>query len=105
MNAPRIEGHCDPRFSSVRDAFLENFRSRDEIGAAVAVSLGGELVVDLWAGHADPARTRPWQRDTLVHVYSTTTTRRTSNIPPPALSASRHAISALKYGSRAPTAG
>ena len=45
---------------------------RDEIGAAVAITLAGEPVVDLWAGHADPARTRPWERDTIVHVYSTT---------------------------------
>jgi CubicO group peptidase (beta-lactamase class C family) len=29
-------------------------------------------VVDLWAGYADPQRTRPWERDTLVNVYSTT---------------------------------
>ena len=72
MNTPNIEGHCDPRFSALRDAFLENFRERDEIGAAVSVVLGGERVVDLWAGHADPGRTRLWQRDTLVHVYSTT---------------------------------
>jgi CubicO group peptidase (beta-lactamase class C family) len=36
--------------------------------------LGGELVVDLWGGHADAAKTRPWQRDTIVNVYSTTKT-------------------------------
>ena len=29
-------------------------------------------VVDLWGGHADPARTRPWERDTIVNVYSST---------------------------------
>jgi len=32
----------------------------------------GEMVVDLWAGHADAAHTRPWERDTIVNVYSTT---------------------------------
>ena len=29
-------------------------------------------MVDLWGGHADGARTRPWERDTLVNVWSTT---------------------------------
>jgi CubicO group peptidase (beta-lactamase class C family) len=28
--------------------------------------------VDLWAGHADEKRTRPWERDTIVIVFSTT---------------------------------
>jgi CubicO group peptidase (beta-lactamase class C family) len=68
----QIQGHCDPRFAAVRDAFAEGFRSRNEIGAAVAVTSGGVRVVDLFAGHADLARTRPWQADTLVHVYSVT---------------------------------
>ncbi len=67
-----IHGVCDPRFAPVREAFARNFRERDEIGAGVAIALEGELVVDLWAGHKDLARTQPWQRDTLVNVYSTT---------------------------------
>jgi CubicO group peptidase (beta-lactamase class C family) len=69
---PAVHGHCDPRFTRVRDAFLENFRTRDEIGAAVAITLDGEPVVDLWAGDADQARTQPWERDTIVNVYSCT---------------------------------
>jgi len=69
---PEIHGTCHPRFVRVRDVFADGFASRGEIGAAVAVLIDGEPVVDLWAGHADPARTRPWQRDTIVHLYSVT---------------------------------
>ncbi len=69
---PAIHGECAERFRAVREAFEASFRTRDEIGAAVSVCVDGETVVDLWAGHADPGRTRPWQRDTLVNVYSTT---------------------------------
>ena len=29
-------------------------------------------MVDLWGGWADAGRTRPWERDTLVNVWSTT---------------------------------
>lgn len=67
---PEIAGECDARFEPVRDALRENFASRGEVGAAVAVSLDGRPVVDVWGGWADAARTRPWQRDTLVNVFS-----------------------------------
>ncbi|MEV6510565.1 serine hydrolase domain-containing protein [Streptomyces sp. NPDC051642] len=69
---PAVDGHCDPRFSAVRTAFEENFRDRDELGAALTVTADGETVVDLWGGWADEARTRPWERDTVVNVWSTT---------------------------------
>jgi CubicO group peptidase (beta-lactamase class C family) len=69
---PAIDGHCDAGFTAVRTAFEENFRDRDELGAAVTVTVAGETVVDLWGGWADAARTRPWERDTLVNVWSTT---------------------------------
>ncbi|MGD6741165.1 serine hydrolase domain-containing protein [Streptomyces sp. BH106] len=69
---PRIDGHCDTRFEGVRATFADNFRERGELGAAVTVLLDGEPVVDLWGGWADAAHTRPWQRDTLVNVWSTT---------------------------------
>ncbi|WP_405391877.1 beta-lactamase family protein [Streptomyces sp. NBC_01102] len=69
---PHIHGHCDDRFVAVRDAFAANFAERDELGAAVTVLLDGSPVVDLWGGWADKDRTRPWERDTVVNVWSTT---------------------------------
>ncbi len=71
-NEAQVRGHCDARFAAIRRAFEENFRERGELGAAVAVTLGGTTVVDLWGGWADAARSRPWERDTLVNVWSTT---------------------------------
>ncbi|HUN56904.1 MAG TPA: serine hydrolase domain-containing protein [Candidatus Binataceae bacterium] len=70
-NVP-IQGECDPRFARVREVFADNFDRRGEVGAAVAVTVDGRPVIDLWGGYADAARTHPWQRDTLVNVYSTT---------------------------------
>lgn len=69
---PQIHGHCDDRFGAVRDAFEANFAERDELGAAVTVLLDGNPVVDLWGGWADGDRTKPWERDTVVNVWSTT---------------------------------
>jgi CubicO group peptidase (beta-lactamase class C family) len=56
----------------VREAFGANFARGREVGASFAVSVDGRLVVDLWGGFADAARTRPWERDTIVNVFSTT---------------------------------
>ena len=68
----KIEGEVDKRFEGVRKAFAENIQTRGELGASVAIVIDGKPVVDLWGGHSDKARSRPWQRDTLVNVYSTT---------------------------------
>lgn len=72
MSQSQVRGHCEGRFEAVRSAFEENFGERDELGAAVTVTLRGETVVDLWGGWADAARTRPWERDTVVNMWSTT---------------------------------
>jgi CubicO group peptidase (beta-lactamase class C family) len=67
-----IQGSCTSRFEKVRDAFEQNFAQRSEVGAAVAAWVDGELVVNLWAGSADAAGTRPWRVDTLATVLSGT---------------------------------
>ncbi|MFI5713805.1 serine hydrolase domain-containing protein [Kribbella sp. NPDC051620] len=68
-----VEGICDARFGAVRDAFVASLDDKD-VGASVAVYLGDEPVVDLWGGYADVERTRPWERDTITCVFSTTKT-------------------------------
>jgi len=67
-----ISGRCDSRFAKVKDAFAKNFAVGNEVGASFAATLNGELVVDLWGGFADAKSSRPWQRDTLANVWSTT---------------------------------
>jgi len=67
-----IDGHCDPRFTGVREAFFRNFTERGDVGAAVCVYLDGARLVDCWGGHADAGRTRAWTADTIVSVASTT---------------------------------
>jgi len=72
MTAQLIEGEVDKRFENVRKAFAENFEQRGELGAAACILIDGKPVVDLWGGHVDKEKTKPWKRDTLVNVYSTT---------------------------------
>jgi CubicO group peptidase (beta-lactamase class C family) len=65
-----IDGTCAPDFAAVRETFERNFAELAEVGASVHATLDGEPVVDLWGGVQDPATGTPWQRDTLVHVWS-----------------------------------
>ena len=67
-----IHGFCEDRFSPLRDAFVGNFEAGRELGASLAVTWQGRMVVDLWGGWADLEMTRPWQADTIVPVASTT---------------------------------
>ncbi len=67
-----VRGECDPRFAAVREEFERNFRERGELGASVCVTVEGRPVVDLWGGVADRRTGRPWDRDTLVVVWSCT---------------------------------
>jgi CubicO group peptidase (beta-lactamase class C family) len=67
-----IHGVCPPRFDAVREAFTRNFDDDGELGARFSLAVEGEIVVDLWSGWADRARTRAFAADTLTPVFSTT---------------------------------
>jgi len=68
----KIDGYCGERFISVKNAFEKNFKLGLEVGASFAVSLNGELVVDIWGGFSDSSQTKPWEKDTIVNIFSTT---------------------------------
>lgn len=72
MTTADVHGFTTPGFAALRDIMAEFLEKGIETGGAVAVSLNGRLVADLWGGHADAEKTRPWQRDTLVNVWSVT---------------------------------
>jgi CubicO group peptidase (beta-lactamase class C family) len=67
-----IHGYVAPGFESVREVFAENFRLRNELGAAVCVYHKGVKVIDLWGGVRDAETGAPWNENTLVTVFSTT---------------------------------
>ena len=67
-----ISGHVDPGFEAVADAFAENFVSRNELGAACSMYVDGAEVVDLWGGVRNRRTREPWERDTMVIVWSAT---------------------------------
>ncbi len=69
-----LNGHCDPRFTPVADAFSALFEDPQERGAALCIEVGGETVVDLWAGSAGKEPGQDWQADTLLNLFSCTKT-------------------------------
>jgi CubicO group peptidase (beta-lactamase class C family) len=69
-----LSGTTTAGFEPLRDALAAGLASGDELGAAVCVVHDGEVVADLWGGAADPDGATPWQRDTVVNVFSVTKT-------------------------------
>ena len=67
-----IGGGVDEGYGKVSDAFRRNLGSGREVGAAVAVYREGRKVVDLWGGYRNGTAQAPWEKDTLVNVFSTT---------------------------------
>lgn len=65
-----VKGLCAPGFEPVRSALAEILGAGAEVGAALAVCVDKRPVLDLWAGHTDLERTRPWGRDTIVNLFS-----------------------------------
>ena len=64
-----VGGHVAPGFEAVRETFAETLGDH---GAAFAVTIAGEPVVDLWGGVADDRSGRPWQAGTLQVIFSGT---------------------------------
>ncbi|KAJ2893055.1 beta-lactamase/transpeptidase-like protein [Zalerion maritima] len=68
----QVQGYCDGRFSKVRELMRGFIESGEEVGASLCVNLQGEDVVDIWGGYADASNNTPWEKDTIVNVFSTT---------------------------------
>ena len=68
----RVDGSVSRGFEGVREAFVENFAKRGELGGACCVYRHGEKVVDLWGGIRNKRTGERWERDTMVLVHSTT---------------------------------
>ena len=67
-----IHGECDPQFKIVKETFEKLYQEDREIGSCFAVYKDGNPLVDLWGGFQDKDKTKPWQKDNLITVYSTT---------------------------------
>ena len=69
-----IHGVCGDRFATVRDALARHLDSGAELGASLVLDIDGDIVIDMWGGFRDQARTIPWSEDTITNVWSSTKT-------------------------------
>jgi CubicO group peptidase (beta-lactamase class C family) len=69
-----IHGTCDGRFEAVRSTLARNLDSGEELGASLVLDLDGDIVIDIWGGYCDEARTVPWTEHTITNVWSSTKT-------------------------------
>lgn len=69
-----VHGTTQERFAGVKSVMAASLASGADLGASFCATQGGETVVDIWGGHAGPDKSRDWERDTIVNVYSTTKT-------------------------------
>ena len=76
MTSGLLQGQLDARFEPLRDVLEDSLRSTADCGLSLVVDVDGRTVVDVYGGFTDEARTRPWERDTIVNVWSTTKTVR-----------------------------
>lgn len=63
-------GVIDPGFDKVGEAFAQNFEEGLELGAAFAMVIDGETVIDIRGGHTDRAKEKLWDETTLACIYS-----------------------------------
>jgi len=69
-----VFGTTTEKFAGLRDVLSSQLDSGADVGASIAVVHRDEMVVDIWGGYADAEKTKPWERDTIVNVWSTTKT-------------------------------
>src|SRR5580700_913956 len=74
MTSGLLHGQLDARFEPLRDVLEDSLGSVADCGLSLVVDVDGRTVVDVYGGFTDEARTRPWERDTIVNVWSTTKT-------------------------------
>jgi CubicO group peptidase (beta-lactamase class C family) len=66
-----VNGTVEPGFQPVRRLFGQLFGSPGRGGGSLVVRQGDRVLVDIWAGVADPAAGRAWERDSLGLSFST----------------------------------
>ena len=71
MNSAKELGNFDKKFEKVFSLFKNNIESGEEVGASFAVFHEGRLVIDLYGGYRDKAKTKVWDQNTIVNIHST----------------------------------
>ena len=63
----QVQGHVDPKYSLIAEAFSDNFINDGEIGASLCVYHRHELVIDVWSGFQDLKNKKIWKQNKSIY--------------------------------------
>jgi CubicO group peptidase (beta-lactamase class C family) len=69
-----IHGYANDEYKEAYDMFINNFKNGQDIGAAMAVYVDGQKVIDVQGGWQDKEKKIEYTKDTLQMVFSSTKT-------------------------------
>lgn len=67
-----VFGYVQTGFEKVKEVFIENFNTKNEVGASFAAVVDNKTVVSLWGGYSDKNKTTAWEENTVCILFSTT---------------------------------
>ena len=67
-----VRGACESGYGRLADLLAERLEAGREVGASIGVYRDGQPVVEIWGGHTDRNRRRPWTGNTVTPLASTT---------------------------------
>ena len=72
MKQMQLKGYIKEHYSEIADSFKKNFDNYGELGASLCVYHNNKKVIDIWGGYKDPKKSKEWDEDTVVPLFSTT---------------------------------
>lgn len=70
----KVEGFASAPFEELKTLLEAKIQSGEELGASIVINVDGKDVVDIWGGYFDEEKTKPWDKDTITNVWSSTKT-------------------------------
>jgi len=72
LSCPLIEihGFTAPGYEKAREIYKSQLESGYDLGGRFTAYQDGKLLVDIWGGYTNSSRTKEWDEDTLVTVFS-----------------------------------
>jgi len=68
----KINGYVNQNYNNIANSFKANFEKHGEIGASLCIYHEHEKVIDIWGGYKDFGKTKEWDENTVVPIFSTT---------------------------------
>ncbi len=68
----KVKGYIKKDYTEIANSFRKNFEIFGELGASLCIYHNHEKVIDIWGGHKDLKKSKEWDENTVVPIFSTT---------------------------------